>query len=273
MTDPNRIAVVTGAGRGLGRGCALALAAQGAQLVLAARNRDEIESVAEAIRAAGGVATAFGCDVTKDSDVHRLFASLDRCDILVNNAGANRPQPFLQVDVSTLDELLALNVRSMFVVAQAAATLMARAGSGIIINISSQMGHVGAPNRTVYCMTKHAIEGLTKAMAVELGPAGIRVNAVAPTYIETPMTRPYFENEAFRQDVLRRIPLGRIGTVADVAAAVTFLASPAAGLITGTSLLVDGGYTAQGGDDLMFLQMCSGAARRARTERLAAGAR
>lgn len=139
----------------------------------------------------------------------------------------------------------AVNVRSMFVTAQAAARLMARAHSGVIINMSSQMGHVGAARRTVYCMTKHAIEGLTKAMAVELAPLGIRVNSVAPTYIETPMTRPFFADAAFREDVLRRIPLGRTGTIEEVAAAVTFLASPAASLITGTSLLADGGYTAQ----------------------------
>jgi NAD(P)-dependent dehydrogenase (short-subunit alcohol dehydrogenase family) len=133
----------------------------------------------------------------------------------------------------------------MFVTAQAAARVMVKAGSGAIINMSSQMGHVGGPNRTVYCTTKHAIEGLTKAMALELAPLGVRVNSVAPTYIETPLTQPFFENEAFRQDVLRRIPLGRVGTIAEVAAAVTFLASAAASLITGTSLLVDGGYTAQ----------------------------
>jgi NAD(P)-dependent dehydrogenase (short-subunit alcohol dehydrogenase family) len=133
----------------------------------------------------------------------------------------------------------------MFLTAQAAARLMSSQRSGVIINISSQMGHVGAANRTVYCMTKHAVEGLTKAMAVELGPMGVRVNAVAPTYIETPMTEPMFADETFKEDVLRRIPLGRIGTIDEVAAAVAFLASPAASLITGASLLVDGGYTAQ----------------------------
>jgi NAD(P)-dependent dehydrogenase (short-subunit alcohol dehydrogenase family) len=149
------------------------------------------------------------------------------------------------VDLATLDEMLALNVRSMFVAAQAAARVMAGARSGVIINMSSQVGHVGAINRTVYCMTKHAIEGLTKAMAVELGPLGIRVNAVAPTYIETPMTQPFLASTAFRSEVLQKIPLGRIGTIDEVVAAVTFLASPAASLITGASLLADGGYTAQ----------------------------
>lgn len=239
------VVVVTGASRGLGRGCALAFGAQGAEVIAVARRREELESVVAEIHRRGGRARAITCDVTRSDEVARLFSGLPRCDVLINNAGMNRPQPFLDVDPGTLDEVLALNVRSMFVTAQAAARLMARARAGVIINMSSQMGHVGAPNRTVYCMTKHAIEGLTKAMAVELGPLGIRVNAVAPTYIETPMTQPYFADVSFRQEVLRRIPLGRIGTIDEVVAAVTFMASPAAGLITGTSLRVDGGYTAQ----------------------------
>ena len=239
------VVVVTGASRGLGRGCALAFGGQGAEVIVVARNHYELESVAEEIRRQGGQSRAVACDVTHAREVQQLFANLEHCDVLVNNAGMNRPQPFLDVDLATLDELLDLNVRSMFVTAQAAARVMARAHAGVIINMSSQMGHVGAPDRTVYCMTKHAIEGLTKAMAVELGPLGIRVNAVAPTYIETPMTQPYFASEPFRHDVLRRIPLGRIGVVDEVVAAVTFLASPGASLITGASLPVDGGYTAQ----------------------------
>jgi NAD(P)-dependent dehydrogenase (short-subunit alcohol dehydrogenase family) len=223
----------------------LAFAAQGAEVLLVARNAEQLESVVHEIRHRGGEVRAAVCDVTRAADVQEMFERLERCDVLINNAGANRPQPFLAVDLATLDELLALNVRSMFVTAQAAARVMTRNGSGVIINMSSQMGHVGAVHRTVYCMTKHAIEGLTKAMAVELGPLGIRVNAVAPTYIETPMTQPFFENPVFRNEVLRRIPLGRIGTIDEVVAAVTFLASPAASLITGASLLTDGGYTAQ----------------------------
>jgi NAD(P)-dependent dehydrogenase (short-subunit alcohol dehydrogenase family) len=153
--------------------------------------------------------------------------------------------PFLEVDPGTLDHLIALNVRSMFLCAQAAARLMVASGGGAIVNMSSQMGHVGDANRTVYCMTKHAIEGLTRAMAVELAPRGVRVNSVAPTYVETPLTEPFFRDAAFREKVLSRIPLGRLGRVEEVAAAVVFLASPAASLITGASLLVDGGYTAQ----------------------------
>lgn len=241
----DQVIVITGASRGLGRGCADAFAAQGAEVVLVARKAHELEEAVALIHGRGGRARAAVCDVMRAEEVRALFAGLDRCDVLVNNAGGNRPQPFLDVDLDTLDELIALNVRSMFVTAQAAARKMVAAGSGVIINMSSQMGHVGGPDRTVYCMTKHAIEGLTKAMAVELAPRGVRVNSVAPTYVETPMTLPFFEKADFKNDVLRRIPLGRVGRIEEVAAAVTFLASPAASLITGASLLVDGGYTAQ----------------------------
>jgi NAD(P)-dependent dehydrogenase (short-subunit alcohol dehydrogenase family) len=237
--------VITGASRGIGRGCAEAFASQGAEVVLVARNRDELESLAARIRASGGKARAAPCDVTCAPDVQRLFADLDRCDVLVNNAGMNRPQAFLDVDLATLDEIVALNVRSMFVTAQAAACVMVKNGRGAIVNMSSQMGHIGGQRRSVYCMTKHAIEGLTKAMALDLAPHGIRVNSVAPTFIETPMTQPYFEDAAFKAETLQKIPLGRIGTIPEVVAAIVFLASPAASLITGTSLLVDGGYTAQ----------------------------
>ena len=240
-----RVVVVTGASRGLGLGCAQAFAARGAEVVLVSRGKDELDAAAAQIVSGGGHARAEVCDVLDAAQVERLFASLPRCDVLVNNAGSNRPQPFADVPLETLDSLLALNVRSMFTTAQSAARRMLTQKSGAIVNMSSQMGHVGAANRTVYCMTKHAIEGLTKAMAVELAPQGIRVNSVAPTYIETPLTKPFLANEQFRADTLRRIPLGRIGRIEEVAAAVLFLASDAASLVTGTSLLVDGGYTAQ----------------------------
>lgn len=241
----DRVVVVTGASRGIGRGCALAFGATGAETVLVARGRLELEQVAAEICARGGRARVIQADLTRDSEVQRLFDGFEKCDVLVNNAGMNHPQPFLDVESATLDDMLRLNVRSMFVVAQAAARLMVRAGSGVIVNMSSQMGHVGGPLRTVYCMSKHAIEGLTKAMALEMAPLGVRVNAVAPTYVDTPMTRPFFASESFRRDVLSRIPMGRVGTIEEIAAAVVFLASPSASLITGTSLRVDGGYTAQ----------------------------
>jgi len=240
-----QVAVVTGAGRGLGRGCALALGAAGAEVVLVSRTAPELDAVAGEIRDAGGEARVVTADVTRPEEVERLFGALPRCDVLVNSAGGNRPMPFLEVDLDTLDHLLALNVRSMFLCAQAAARRMVTRGTGAIVNMSSQMGHVGDANRSVYCMTKHAVEGLTRAMAVELAPRGIRVNSVAPTYVETPLTAPFFREPEFKAKVLSRIPLGRLGRVEEVAAAVLFLASPAASLITGTSLLVDGGYTAQ----------------------------
>jgi len=241
-----RTAVVTGAGRGIGRACALALAEAGADVVAVSRSQVELDEVAAEVEQLGRRAEARVCDVTDAAGVADLIASLERVDVLVGSAGNNIPEPFLEVSEQHLDALLALNVKSTFLVAQAAARRMVETqGGGSIITISSQMGHVGAANRTVYCTTKHAVEGMTKAMAVELGPHGIRVNSVAPTFVETPMTAPFFADEAFRADVERRIPLGRIGQVEDVAGAVVYLASPAAALVTGTSLLVDGGWTAQ----------------------------
>jgi NAD(P)-dependent dehydrogenase (short-subunit alcohol dehydrogenase family) len=245
-----RTALVTGAGRGIGRAVALALAAAGAELVLVSRTASQLEEVAGEIARQGGRARALPLDVTDSAAVRDKVAGLARLDILVNNAGINRPQPFLAVDEETLDRLLTLNVRAAFIVAQAAARLMviptgAKAAGGVIINMSSQMGHVGSErDRTVYVMTKHAIEGLTKAMAVELASKGVRVVSIAPTFVDTPLVRPFFADPTFRQWVLGHIPLGRLGTVEEVAAAVVFLASPAAALVTGSALLVDGGWTA-----------------------------
>ena len=238
-------ALVTGAGRGIGRAAALALAAAGAELVLVSRTASELDKVVGEIASGGGTARSLPIDVTRSDAVRGAFAEFDRLDILVNNAGINRPQPFLEVDEATLDSLLALNVRAAFVVAQAAARLMVANGSGVIINMSSQMGHVGSErDRTVYVMTKHALEGLTKAMAVELAPKGVRAVSIAPTFVETPLSKPFLDDPDTRRWILGRIPLGRVGTVEEVASAVVFLASPAAALVTGSSLLVDGGWTA-----------------------------
>ncbi len=245
-----RSALVTGAGRGIGLAVAAGLAQAGAEVYLVSRTRHELEQAADSIRCAGGSGIPIVCDITIGAEVRQALARIPQLDILINNAGANIPEPFVEVSEEHLDRVLALNARAAFLVAQAAARKMLEAPErkergGAIVNISSQMGHVGAPGRSVYCMTKHALEGLTKALAVELAPHNIRVNSVAPTFIETPMTAPFFEEPRFRDWVLSRIPLGRLGKLEEVVAAVAFLASPAASLITGTSLVVDGGWTAQ----------------------------
>lgn len=236
-----KLALVTGAGRGIGRASALALAQAGADVIAVARTRSDLEELAAT---ASGI--SIWCeDVTSESFLSRLEA-LDRLDILVNNAGMNRPLAIEQVDPDTLDRMIALNIRALFRTSQSAVRVMQRTKTGgSIIQMSSQMGHVGASRRTVYCMTKHAVEGLTKAMAVELGSSGIRVNSIAPTFIETDLTRPMFEDPAFLRSVLDSIPLNRIGRPEDVVGAVLFLASSASSMITGDSLRVDGGWTAR----------------------------
>ncbi len=239
------VALVTGAGRGLGEGCAVALGGAGAEVVCLSRTLSELERVAADIEARGGRARPLVCDICDTAAMRAAIGGLARLDILVNNAGTNVPEPFLEVPEAHLDRILAVNVRAAFLVAQAAAQRMVDGGRGSsIINMSSQMGHVGAPNRAVYCMSKHALEGLTKAMAVELAPRQVRVNAIGPTFIETPLTKPYFENPEFRRYAFESIPLGRLGRIEDIMGAVVFLASPAAALITGASLAIDGGWTA-----------------------------
>jgi len=240
-----RTALVTGAGRGIGRGCAIALARAGADVVLVSRSPGELEEVAAEVRRLGRAARPVALDVTEAKSIRHLVWELPELDVLVVSAGANIPEPLLEVSEEHLDTVLALNVRSTFVTLQAAARRMVERGGGSIVLLSSQMGHVGAAGRSAYCTTKHAVEGMTKAAAVELAPHGVRVNAVAPTFVETPMTAPFLAEGRFRAEVLDRIPLGRLGRVEDVAAGVVFLASDAAALITGTSLLVDGGWTAQ----------------------------
>lgn len=241
-----RRALVTGAGRGLGRACAAALAGAGASVTLISRTLAEVEEGADLLRAKGFVADGAALDVTDIEAVAAFLANGDPYDILVNNAGTNRPGPFLDATVENYDLVMGLNVRAAFFVSQAfARRLTALERPGVIINISSQMGHVGAANRTIYCTSKHGVEGLTKAMAVELAPLGIRVCSIAPTFIETPMTKPFFENPTFREQTLSKIKLGRLGTVEDVMGAVIYLSSDAAALVTGTSLLIDGGWTAE----------------------------
>ena len=236
------VAVVTGAGRGIGRACARALAQHGMQVIAVARTGGDLESLAAEVP---DRITGWTEDVTQEAFYTRL-EQLSSLDVLVSNAGTYCVQSIQEVTPETLDELLQLNVRAVYRTSQSAARVMLRAQhGGSIIHMSSQMGHVGGPRRTVYCMTKHAVEGLTKALAVELAPVGIRVNSVAPTFIETEMTRPVLADPALRKSVLDSIPMGRLGRPEDVAAAVLFLASRESGLITGDSLRVDGGWTAR----------------------------
>lgn len=241
-----RRALVTGAGRGIGLAAAAALAQAGAHVVLAARIEAEIAAAAAQIRNEGGSAEPLVLDVTDLSAVRAAVDAQIAFDIVVNNAGTNRPAPFLEVTEQDYDAIANLNQRAAFFVAQTVARRMVQAGkSGSIIHISSQMGHVGGARRTVYCMSKHGIEGLTKAMAIDLAQYGIRVNSIGPTFIDTPLTRPFWNDKAFHDDVVRRIKLGRLGKVEDLMGAVVYLASDAAALVTGTSLVVDGGWTAE----------------------------
>ncbi len=233
-------AVVTGGSKGLGRAVCIALAQAGASVTAVARDPD----VLDALAAEYPDIETWQADVNDPAFGIELAQRL--VDIFINNAGTNNPIPMIDVPLDVLDQMLGLNVRAAYLAAQGAVRSMVKAGTGgAIINMTSQMGHVGSPGRTVYCMTKHALEGLTKAMAVELAPHNIRVNSVAPTFIETPMTAPMLAKPEFRAFVDTMIPLGRIGKPDDVAAAVIYLASPAADMVTGTSLLVDGGWTAQ----------------------------
>ena len=238
-------ALVTGAGRGIGRAAAAALAQAGAHVVLASRTAAELAELAGAIREAGGAAEPLVLDVCDVEATRAAIAAQPAFDVLVNNAGTNRPAPFLDVTVEDYDAVTDLNVRAAFFGAQAVARRMVEESvKGSIVNISSQMGHVGGENRTVYCATKHALEGLTKATALDLVPHGIRVNTLCPTFVRTPMTAPFFENPEFRARTLARIPLGRLGELEDLMGAILFLASDASSLMTGASLTIDGGWTA-----------------------------
>ena len=239
-------ALVTGAGRGIGRAIAQSLASVGAHVTLAARTQSEIEEAANVINAAGFKADAVVLDMNEIETITQFFEDHEPFDILVNNAGTNRPGPFLDMSVDDYDAVFDLNVRAVFFASQAMArSLITAKKPGSIVNISSQMGHVGSVNRSIYCASKHGVEGLTKALGVELAPHNIRVNSVCPTFIETPLTKPYLEDTAFKASVLDKIKLGRIGQVKDVVGGVLYLASDAASLVTGSSLKIDGGWTAE----------------------------
>ena len=239
-------ALVTGSGRGIGKAISKSLAEAGAHVTLVARSKSEIEAVAEDITSKKGVAQALVLDVSDIAGAQAMSAQNGPFHILVNNAGMNRPAETLSVSTNDFDAIMDLNVRAPYFMAQAVAQGLVEADQqGSFINISSQMGHVGSAGRSVYCASKHAMEGFTKAMAVEWGKHGIRVNTVCPTFIETPMTKPFLEDDNFKEKVLSKIHIGRIGQVDDVTGAVIFLASDAAAMITGSALKVDGGWTAE----------------------------
>lgn len=240
-----RRALVTGAGRGIGRAIALGYAAAGAEVTLCARSRDELDLLAGEIRDAGGTCDVLPLDVTDQDAVQVALSDRPAFHILLNNAGTNRPKPLSDVTDEDFDAVMDLNLRATVLMTRTVTARMQQDGvQGSVITMSSQMGHVGAANRTLYCASKWAVEGFTRALAVELGPHGIRVNTICPTFIETPLTKPFFEDPAFKEQVLSKIKLGRIGQPSDIVGAAVFLASDASSLMTGSSVMLDGGWTA-----------------------------
>lgn len=238
-------AFVTGASRGIGMGAAVALANAGAYVVIAARPSDDLDAVAESIRARGGECEAVALDVTDVERVAAVVEQQDPFDILVNNAGMNRPGPMQDMTTDDFDAVMNINVRAAYFVAKAVVKKMLVKGQGgSIINTSSQMGHVGGIDRTIYCASKFAVEGLTRALAIELGEHKIRVNTICPTFIMTPFTKATFDDPDRAAWIKSKIKLGRIGEIEDIMGAVVFLASSASALITGSSILIDGGWTA-----------------------------
>ena len=246
----NRKALVTGAGKGIGKACAIAMAEAGADLIIVSRTNKDLLSVEKAIKKLKRKCTSITCDVTNYKEIKELFSQIKKLDILVNNAGTNIPEHFTKINKKDMDYVVDVNLKAAFNVAKFSVNIMLKSKNrkkigGSIINMSSQLGHVGAPNRTVYNMTKFGIEGLTKGMAIDLAKENIRVNTVCPTYVKTPMVKKFFNDKKFMNTMLNNIPLGRFATVNDVATAVVFLASSASSMMTGSSILVDGGWTAK----------------------------
>ena len=246
----NKSALVTGAGKGIGKACAIALAEAGADLIIVSRTQKDLLLVQKSIKKLKRKCTSITCDVTNYTEVKNLFSQIKKLDVLINNAGTNIPEHFTKIKKKDMDYVVDLNLKAAFHVAKFSAHIMLKSKNrkkigGSIINMSSQLGHVGAPNRTVYNMTKFGIEGLTKGMAIDLAKDNIRVNTVCPTFVKTPMVKKFFKDKKFMQTMLNNIPLRRFATVSDVATAVVFLASDASSMITGSSFMIDGGWTAK----------------------------
>ena len=243
----HKYALVTGAGKGLGRACSIALAEAGATVIGLSRTQSDLNKLQKDIKKVKGKLIKVNCDVMNFDDLNKKLKKIKIIDILVNNAGTNIPEPFEKIQQKSMNYLVDLNLKAAFNVAQIVVKKMLKnkKRGGSVINMSSQLGHVGMIGRNIYNMTKFGIEGLTKGMGVELASKNIRVNTVAPTFVETPMVKRFFKNKKFKKLALGNIPLGKAAKESDVATAVCFLASDAAGMITGTSLLIDGGWTAK----------------------------
>ena len=245
----NKTALVTGAGKGIGMACAIALAEAGANLIIISRTQKDLDKVSKIIKKFKVKCISYVCDVTNYTQIKNFINKQKKIDILVNNAGTNIPEHFTEVKKKNMEYLVKLNTMATFNIAQLCTLKMLETKNrkkigGSIINMSSQMGHVGGPIRSVYNMTKAGLEGLTKGMAIDLAASNIRVNTVCPTFIVTPMTKKFLKNKKFKNTMLKNIPLGRFAQTSDVATAVAFLASDSSSMITGTSILVDGGWTA-----------------------------
>ncbi len=246
----NKTALVTGAGKGLGKACSIALAEAGAKVIILSRTKSDLDKVSKVIRKTKGSSKSFVCDVTNTEQFKKVLKKIPRLDILVNNAGNNRPEHFTKVKKENMEYLTDLNMKAAFNVAQLCSQKMVKAKNrrkigGSIIHMSSQLGKVGCEGRNVYNMNKFGVEGLARGMAIELASYNIRVNTVCPTFVETPMVKKFFKNKKFKNQMLRNIPLGRVARESDVATAVAFLAADSSEMITGSSLVVDGGWTAK----------------------------
>ena len=243
----NKYALVTGAGKGLGKACAIALAEAGATVIAISRTSSDLNKLEKEIKKIKGKVVKINCDVMNYSDLKTKLNKIKIIDILVNNAGTNIPEPFDKIKQESMNYMVDLNLKAAFNVAQLVVKKMLKNKKrpGSIINMSSQLGHVGWIDRNVYNMTKFGLEGLTKGMGVELAKKNIRVNTVAPTFVATPMVKRFFKNKEFKKKVLQRIPMGKLATESDIATSVCFLASSASSMITGTSIIIDGGWTAQ----------------------------